>query len=144
MLLSTLAVGVVAPPLHGQSLNQVRVFTNPPGVSFRVDDSLVTNVGTFLWSAGSKHTITFNEGDQRDPATRFSYLGWASNLSSERSFTQLITASPELLWVRLDLELEYRFSITFEPPVPGRVEVVKPGSCEGTFTQDFSCWVKAG
>jgi uncharacterized protein (TIGR03437 family) len=144
MLLSALAVGVVAPPLHGQSLNQVRVFTNPPGISFRVDDSLVTNVGSFLWPAGSKHTITFNEGDQRDPGTRFIYQGWASNLSSERSFTQLITASPELRWVRLDLELEYRFSITFEPPVPGRVEVVKPGSCEGTFTQDFSCWVKAG
>jgi hypothetical protein len=92
----------LCPALQGQS-GAVRVFTEPPGLTFYVDGQGFYSSASFNWPATSKHSITSGNQDVL-PGQRFVFRAWQNNLTqTARTDLQsiIVTADPGLTWVKL-------------------------------------------
>ena len=88
-----------------------RVSTTAPGTAFLVDGIEYRQVQTFLWQAGSKHTLEAVLG-QTDPTatTRYSFTSWAnaSGTFTANSPIVTITANPTVTDYIATIGIAYR------------------------------------
>lgn len=132
--LSIIALAGLSPGAPAQQrIASVRVFTEPAGLQFSVDGENFRNAATFLWPAGSKHSIR-TEPDQQelDGRTRYTLIAnpWSTNLGMPDSVDP-ITADPDLTFVKVTFGTWYALNLTYFacaepgnppcPPSPGAV-----------------------
>src|SRR5689334_8843998 len=97
-----LMAAALAVAARGQDgLATVKVYTNPPGVAFRVDGKFYQSPAMFIWPAGSRHTLEA-ESILADN-TRLNFTSWTTNgdfaaLGKGRIIE--ITADPALTFFR--------------------------------------------
>jgi len=84
----TLLLGSLSGILQAQNtISSVRVYSNPAGARFVVDGLMYNGSQTFLWPAGSKHTVQFplsflpdgtaaNYQESLDGNTHFTAVSW--------------------------------------------------------------------
>lgn len=115
---STLLVSLtLAPALPAATtIASTQVLTNPGGASFYVDGQLFTSSATFLWPAGSKHTLNI-QAVQQDSITRTSYnfTGWtdSTGLLSMSTTQIVITADPSITFYQAAVTVQYAVSLSF-------------------------------
>jgi uncharacterized protein (TIGR03437 family) len=107
-----LAWAAAVPLAQAQSsINNVRVYTDPPSAYFQVDGQNFIGSATFLWPATSKHVVTSYDQSEAVPGAQFVYQGWISNLNSTVSTSEPITADPSLQWIKLVFVASYLVTI---------------------------------
>src|SRR5690348_13216862 len=98
------------------TVSSTRVFTNPDGASFYVDGQLFTGSATFLWPAGSKHTLNIL-AVQQDPMAkrRYNFTGWtdSTGLLSVSTAQIVITADPAITFYQAAVTMQYAVSLNF-------------------------------
>ena len=58
LTLAVLGCGVLCSPVRAQSqINVVKIYTEPAGLTFRVDGQPFMNSADFAWPANSKHEV---------------------------------------------------------------------------------------
>jgi uncharacterized protein (TIGR03437 family) len=119
---------VCASGLHAQ-VSGTRIFTNPPGATFYVDDQFYTNEVTLLWPANSKHFIRV---DPSQSGVRFKTLytfgGATTNLGPAPLVPLAFTANPAINYIQLDFTISYAATLSFFPcPDPQGCAGKSPG-----------------
>ncbi|HEY3740238.1 MAG TPA: hypothetical protein VGL53_10355 [Bryobacteraceae bacterium] len=134
--------------LKGQTnptISSVQVHSNPTGAQFLVDGYPYIGAQTFLWPAGSKHTLEFPLSFQADGtnapyqqtldgSTRYSSPTWVlSNGVSPTSGTSVtVVADPTISSIILNVSVSYKVNLHFSS-----FPVLAPGNCTvGTTPQD--------
>ncbi len=101
---------------------QVSISTVPPVANFAVDGQVYTGAASFLWPAGSKHTLQFLTDDgvsfqsSPDHTAEYGFNGWVDNaglLSLGSNPVQTITADPRITSFIANLNVSYRVSLNF-------------------------------
>lgn len=124
------------------TISSVRVYTVPSGARFVVDGLMYNGSQTFLWPAGSKHTLQFPQSflpdgtgtayqESLDGNTRFSTASWTlSNGITTSTLTDLtFLADPTISSVTLTTAVSYRVRLRFSSS-----PVMVPGSCSTSAT----------
>jgi len=94
--------------------NQVRVYTQAPGLYFLVDGQSYIGAASFSWPATSKHAVTSYDQNQTTTAgVAYAFKGWVTNLNPNAtpSMSEPITADPSLQWVELLFDTSYAITI---------------------------------
>jgi uncharacterized protein (TIGR03437 family) len=117
--------------LHAQTaVNTVRVFSDPAGVTFRVDGQVYNSLVELPWVAGSSHTVSVFDLNVLTSNTQYVYRGWMTNLSDTGGVDEPITAGPGLLWVKLIFDKQYQLTVTIPECVTGGQPCTPPGRVE--------------
>jgi hypothetical protein len=106
------------------SQGQISISTKPPIAQFYVDGKLYTGAATFLWPAGSKHTLQFLTDPSSsapvqtatDGTTQYGFGGWVDNAGLLQVGTnpiQTITADPRITSITTQLSIAYRVNLQF-------------------------------
>jgi len=98
------------------TVSSTSVSTEPPGARFDVDGQTYSSSNSFLWPAGSKHTISIPVSQQPTSAkTRYNFNGWTDSTgSSTVSGNQLtITADPAITYYRAKVTVQHAVSLNF-------------------------------
>lgn len=92
-----------------------RVFTEPQGLRFFVDGVPYLSAQTFLWPAGSKHTIMVERAQAPFTGQRNVFSGWADSTGtlSSGSDTITVTATPALTFIKATFSIEYLIRVLF-------------------------------
>jgi uncharacterized protein (TIGR03437 family) len=121
---------------NGQS--SITISTDPSGARFTVDDQIYYKAATFLWPAGSKHTLVFildtppigqttapRVQTSLDGGTIYAFSGWQDNASlitPTQDPIQVITADPHITSISAKLTLTYRVFLNYfasqDPTLP--------------------------
>lgn len=116
-----------------EQLVATRVFTEPTGARFFVDGVPYLSAQTFMWTAGSKHTLSVEREQYQFPGTRTKFQGWADTTGrfSSSNDTVSILADPTVTAYRATMSTEYRLSIVFY-----QCNTTQPDACRppGTIT----------
>ena len=129
------------------TISSLRVYSNPAGARFLVDGLMYTGAQTFLWPAGSKHTLQFQQSflsdgtpagyqESFDGNTHYAATGWTlSNGVAPTAIGDLVfVADPSLTAVVLNVTVTYRVRLRFSS-FPALI----PGNCSTNATpQDAS------
>ncbi len=143
-------IALLATTLCGQEkIVGTRVYTNPPGTRVWVDEQEYSSAGSFMWPAGSKHTLRVQPvQDGATPGTRYVFKSWADS-SGQMDFpspTLGFTADPAISWVRVDFELFYLLDLQFFECGSSDLECRPPGSVyieKALYTRSAQIWVPA-
>jgi uncharacterized protein (TIGR03437 family) len=134
------------PSAAQERIAATRVFTEPTGFRFFVDGEPYRSAQTFLWPAGSKHTI-FVEGDQfLLPGHRSKFSGW-SDSTGRLSFsgdTITVTADPSITSFKASFSTEYLLRVLFSQCNTADAACRPPGSVSvggGASTTDIEQWM---
>src|SRR2546422_2786294 len=98
------------------TVSSTSVSNEPPGARFDVDGQTYSSSNSFLWPAGSKHTISIPVSQQPTSAkTRYNFNGWTDSTgSSTVSGNQLtITADPAITYYRAKVTVQHAVSLNF-------------------------------
>jgi len=134
--------------LADQTLSTVRVYTSPPGVQFRVDGASFTGSATFMWPAGSKHTLVTDDLQSGIYiGKRHRFRQWVANSTAIMPLVPgvTITADPAISSFRAEFVAEYALSLVFNQcdgvcaASPGTVYVNRD-----PYTTDAVLWFVAG
>ena len=135
----TLMLAPFGGALHGQNtptIGSVQVYSSPSGARFLVDGTLYYGAQTFLWPAGSKHTIQFPPSylpdgtlaryqESADGNTQYGFSKWALSNGITPAGTDLtFVADPTLTSIVMQVSVSYRVHLHFSSS-----PVVQPGSC---------------
>ena len=106
---------VCASGLHAQ-VSSIRIYTNPPGAAFYVDDQFYTNEVTLLWPANSKHFIRVepNQSGARFK-TLYNFTGAVTNIGPAPTVPLAFTANPAISYIELDFGISYAATLSFYP-----------------------------
>jgi uncharacterized protein (TIGR03437 family) len=100
VVLGAVALACAARPL-GAQVSGVKIYAEPSGPLFYVDDQPFTQAVTLMWPAGSKHIIrTESTQSLVISNTQFVYAGAETNLGTPKSLNP-ITADPGITYVKL-------------------------------------------
>ena len=114
---SALIIGAFLPAasLPAQTISSVRIFTNPPGLSFSVDGQGYVQPVTLLWPQGSKHSIVVPSLQILGIAQPKTEYGLGTVLSNLGPITDLtsITADPNLTFIELPFNVSYAVDLDF-------------------------------
>jgi uncharacterized protein (TIGR03437 family) len=101
--------------LHAQ-ISSIRIFTNPPGATFYVDDQFYTNEVTLLWPINSKHFLRVDpsQGGIRNK-TLYSFSGASTNLGAAPLAPLAFTANPGLTYIELGFTVSYAATLSYYP-----------------------------
>ena len=105
--------GVLLAATTGSS---TRVYTEPPGATFSVDGQAYSSSASFVWPAGSKHTISIPVSQQPTAAkTLYNFNGWSDSTgTSSTSGNQLtITADAAITYYRATVTVRHAVSLNF-------------------------------
>ena len=118
-------------------ISSVRVYSSPTGARFMVDGLMYSSSQTFLWPAGSKHTLQFPQSytpeglpggyqESLDGNSRFTLSSWTlSNGVAPTGITDLtIVADPGITSVVMSSSVSYRVRLRFSS-----FPVLAPGLC---------------
>ena len=131
-----------------ETLAVVRVQSSPANVPFRVDGQVYRGPASFVWPAGSKHTLGAEAiGDVTLTRTRYNFRRWmAGGTGILPSLPEVvITADPAISTYTAEFGVEYELRLNFfncvDPPCqsPGTVYV---GAA--AYTQSTAVWLAAG
>ena len=149
-----------AASLPAQTVSSVRIFTNPPGLSFSVDGQGYMQPVTLFWPQGSKHAIL-------TPNVQFQGLGQANNEYTLGTVTSTlgpiadltsVTADPNLTFIELPFNIAYAVDLNFFS-CPAGLNCTQPVNCKPgavcpcpgygilngqTFVQNAQIYVPAG
>jgi len=116
---------------------QISISTIPPIANFAVDGTIYTGGATFLWPAGSKHTLQFltdtgaSFQTSSDQTAEYGFNGWVDNaglLSLGSNPVQTITADPRITAFTATLTISYRVMLNFFTPPDNLPPVCSAGS----------------
>ncbi len=131
-----------------ETLAVVRVQSSPPNVPFSVDGQYYRGPASFVWPAGSKHTLTAEALlELSHTQTRYSFKRWAAGGTEIMPVqpTAVITADPAIGAYTVEYAVEYELRINFyncpdsSCQSPGTVYVGGKA-----YTASVSEWVAAG
>ena len=101
--------------VHAQ-VSATRIFTNPAGATFYVDDQFYTSEVTLMWPANSKHFIRV------DPAqsgvrykTLYTFSNALTNLGDAPMVPLAFTANPGISYIQLNFTVSYAATLSFFP-----------------------------
>ena len=97
-----------SPARSQASINSVRIYTEPPNLTFEVDGQSFFNAVDLPWPATSKHTVTAS--DQTWFGAQYAFLVCSTNLTPA-SCPMPITADPALKWVKLSFASAYGLTL---------------------------------
>jgi hypothetical protein len=121
-----------------QKIASVRIFTDLPGLAITIDGQPFGDndhaVATLFWPAGSKHSITRKPVQfELDGRTRYTSHPCETNIPRDPPGSSaildsqcLITADPDLTFVRIKFDIEYALDLTY---------FVCPANTDATFCQ---------
>jgi len=66
----------------GTSANKIRIRSSVSGLAFAADGKSYTTPKTFVWPAGSSHTVVFASPIAEGPGSRYVFAGWADGTAS--------------------------------------------------------------
>jgi uncharacterized protein (TIGR03437 family) len=116
-----------------QTLSTIKIGLSMDGPAFFVDGRMFTSTQSFVWPAGSKHTLQFllsyDAGTgaaltyqaTNNDAVRYSFGGWATNgpaLNPAGSTEQTITADPTITSILGSVTVSYRIHFQFYNSAP--------------------------
>ncbi len=129
-----------------QTVSTTTISTTPPGLRFFVDGVPYLGTQTFLWPAGSKHTIMAESAQYWFPGRRSTFAGWqeSSNKLSLTGETINVTADPAITFYRANYNDEYLIRFNFyscDPSAPGHCRPPGTISVGGTVIfRDHELW----
>ena len=93
----------------------MRVFTEPAGAGFYVDGRHYSGPATFLWPAGSKHTLNIDRVQPGLGGRRFTFTGWSDNTETFTTSmpTVAVTAHAGVTSFKAAVNLEYEVQVKF-------------------------------
>src|SRR5579864_874293 len=98
-------------PLHrAQTPSSVtRVYTVPDGGGFYVDGVYYNHTASFIWPAGSKHTLNVNAIIQvpTDLKTQYSFVTWAIGSTVLTQNPVIVTADPSISEIHANFAISY-------------------------------------
>lgn len=131
-----------------EPLVAVRVQSNPPTVPFRVDGQYYRGPASFVWPAGSKHTLVAEPAvDATLTRTRYSFQRWTADGIAIQPVepTVVITADPAFSSYVAEFGVEYEVRLNFfscgEAPCQSPGTVYVGGRA---YTESTALWVGAG
>ena len=98
------------------TISATRIYTEPGGGSFYVDGQLFTDSATFLWPAGSKHTLNVNAVQYPTLAkTRYAFTGWTDSTGqlSISAAQVVISADPAITSYKASMTVQHAVSLNF-------------------------------
>ena len=122
-IIASVATTATAPAQ--QKIASVRIYTEPPGLAIIIDGQAFGDndhaVATLLWPAGSKHSITWKPVQfELDGRTRYTSHPCETNIPRDLPDSSvvvdsqcLITADPDLTFVRIKFDIEYALDLTY-------------------------------
>ena len=114
LVLSVVALAGCAGPLAAQ-ISSVRIFPDPSGPQFYVDEQVFTGPVTLLWPIGSKHNIRVPP-DQIGLTQKIQYRFDSADTNLGPLLSLLpITADPGITFVRLKFSKAYAATLAFFP-----------------------------
>jgi uncharacterized protein (TIGR03437 family) len=104
----------LAPVDYAQSVTTIS--TNPGGVYYMVDGQNFNKTTSFVWAAGSKHTL-FIPPVQTDVlgTTQWAFQNWTGGVNTFQQNPLIITADPSITSFTANLTLAYGLSLRFFP-----------------------------
>lgn len=132
-----------------EPLVAVRVYTRPPGVFFNVDGLAYSGPATFMWPAGSRHTLsTTGQSVTASDGIRYAPHGWFANDTAVQPATAsvVVTADPKINSFRAELDVEYALMLRFNPCSAPPCDF-SPGTVfveQTPYTHDADLWARAG
>jgi uncharacterized protein (TIGR03437 family) len=142
---------LAAPAAAQEALVNVKIYTNPPGVYFRVDGQAFQGAVAFTWPVGSKHileAVTVQENALLN--TRVSFVSWVTAGEVQmvpKTPTIVVTADPSMSFFRADFGVEYALDLRFFRCADDMGSCASVGTvyARGTpYTEDARVWVRAG
>ena len=131
-----------------ETLAVVRVQSRPPNIPFRVDGQLYRGPASFVWPAGSKHTLAAEPpNDYTLTRTRYDFQRWVAGETPVMPLAAavVVTADPAISNYTAEFVVSYELRLNFfnciDPPCqsPGTVYI---GT--GAYTESAKVWVQAG
>lgn len=149
-LLFVLSLCATVASLSGQEvISATRVYTEPNGLRFFVDGIPYLSAQTFMWPAGSKHTLTI-ERDQswfRGQRQRFSTWTDPTNTLNATTETIVVTAHPSIHAIKATFATEYLLQVLFSACVPSIEATCRPAGAVSVggspYTSDIEQWLAA-
>ncbi|MBL8218459.1 MAG: hypothetical protein JNL62_04485 [Bryobacterales bacterium] len=132
--------------VSAQTVSTTTISTSPQGLRIFVDGVPYQGTQTFLWPAGSKHTISAETAQYWFPGRRSTFNGWteSSNKLTLSGDTLTITADPAITFYRANYTDEYLIRFNFYSCNHAFPESCRPPwtiSVGGTFvSQDHELW----
>ncbi len=149
-LLFVLSLCASATNLCGQDvISATRVFTEPNGLRFFVDGTPYFSAQTFMWPAGSKHTLQVerDQGWFQGQRQKFSVWTDSANILNASTDTVVVTAHPSILSIKATFATEYLLRVLFSACTPVIEATCRPGgsvSLGGSpYTSDIEQWLAA-
>jgi uncharacterized protein (TIGR03437 family) len=131
----------------------VRIGTDPPGLAIRVDGVEYSDVTSFYWLVGSRHTLSIvPEKDGTGPSARYTFTRWIDSSGHPYSAgsTISITADPSIWYYVATFSAVYSLEVSISrcaTPNPADCRVPLPGTVyingAGYWT-DVRLWLPAG
>jgi uncharacterized protein (TIGR03437 family) len=147
-LVSTLSLTVC---LQAQErIVATRVFAEPTGSRFFVDGVPYLSAQTFMWTAGSRHTLFVENEQNQFPGTRTKFQNWADSTGrfSSAADTVTIIADPSISFFKATFSTEFLMRLIFY-----QCNTTQPGACRppGTvsvggslYSSDAEIWQTPG
>ncbi|PWU09450.1 MAG: hypothetical protein C5B51_06230 [Terriglobia bacterium] len=110
-----LAMGLApVPAAHAQS-SATRVFSIPDGAGFYVDGTYYDHAVSFIWPAGSKHTLYVNALVQTDSTnkTAYTFTNWSLGTQVLQSNPLMVTADPSISEIHAVFAISYALYVRF-------------------------------
>jgi len=130
----------LAPLPRAQAQGSVtRVSTVPDGAGFTVDGTYYNQAASFIWPAGSKHTLSVNTLIQSDGlgTTQFTFANWAIGSTVLAQNPLVITADPSISEIHAVFVVSYALFVRFYRCFDV-LKCVPPGTVYVNGTQTFA------
>src|SRR5579864_4086972 len=105
-----------APASAATTLSSTRIYTDLDLATFYVDGQLFIGSATFLWPAGSKHTLDITPVQYPTLAkTRYSFTGWteSTGLLPSSGTSLVISADPAITYYKASMSVQHAVSLNF-------------------------------
>ena len=117
-LTALLCLTGLAPLDRAQTQSSVtRVYTVPNGGGFYVDGQYYNQTASFIWPAGSKHTLNVNAliQDPTDVKTQYTFANWAIGGTTLTQNPLIVTADPSISEIHANFAISYLLYIRYYP-----------------------------
>lgn len=111
-----LMLGFLATSLWSQKISSTRIYTEPSGAGFFVDEMYYNAPVTFLWAEKTTHTLRVAPLTEINSGSRMSCnVGWVDSTGQyvATSYVTTILAEPKVTYYKTTCTQEYKFALNF-------------------------------
>jgi uncharacterized protein (TIGR03437 family) len=111
-----LLLPLLAGSLWSQKISSTRIYTEPSGAGFYVDEMYYTAPVTFLWAERTSHTLRVAPVTEINPGSRITCSsGWADSTGDYVGTSPVTTflADPKVTYYKTSCTQEYKFTLSF-------------------------------